>query len=524
MAYKTLMLQIYKPSCHKREIMDTAILNYARALQYLLDRYRDDVIKLSLSGEPVTRRLLLSLMDKATLKGLNGFKIQPFKDSLKIDFAVTSLTFIAQKRKNQHAGYPNVFLEDEDFSLKIEKLVKQLDSGLIDNKQFEYEYKKRALIAGRLHPLYFGRYAVNRDYCLLYDEYTDRFYAKLYLMNFSDREKSEEGSASASRRVSLVHVSKGLPAVQTQTGKKRYIVVPLAFGKNQHEDLIRALSNPQMLHTARLLKKKDKYYLMVNVEYTVDNAVEAVTTMGVARNASGGCHYTVCTQSGEIVADERMDHAPDENQKLYFFAKSIVCIALQYQSQVVLEANGGNNDYVLLKQDASLVPITINEYRKLSEILKYKLVAALLPAPIEVSANGLYCTCPKCDNRTYKNCLSSKIFACVECGYASVLESIGSANLAGRIIKYKKDKVPIYGSENESGMLFYNKSIDFEYTLPSGSSDYNQMYYELSLLAHASDKFESSAKKYSILKKLRESPNLCDSVRIVFKSSPRRMF
>jgi putative transposase len=513
MAYKTLMLQIYKPSGHKRALIDIAILRYSRALQALLDRYRDELIKLSKSEVNVTRSMLLSLIDKDTVKDLNDFNVQPFKDSLKIDFAFLAATFIAQSKKNRNTGYPCVFLDPLRYCSLISDIIKQFDDRLICKSRFEYEYSKITSHVDRLHPLYFGRYSAHRDFCLLYDEFTGRFYAKLYLVNLAD----SIYSAQTTGKLSLKYVTAGMPAMLNQSGKKRYIVVPLAFGKSQQEYLKHTLDNPSIIHTARLLKKGNKYYLMVNVDCATEHVLTTSTTMGVARNSVGGLHYTICDESGGVVSNGNIGSNYNESQMPFFFSKNIVKIAFENKSQVVLESNGGKNDEVLFKKDTGAEPLTAKQYSSLAEILKYKLDEKRLPPPIEVSANGLYCTCPLCEKRTRKNCISSEIFACVECGYASISESIGSINLAQRLIKYRSDKVPVYVSESDNGLMFYNKCLNFECMLPKDCSDYTQMYYELNLLVHCKAEFESNSKIYSILKKLRESPNIKDTVRIVSK-------
>ncbi|MFA6807652.1 MAG: hypothetical protein WCR27_01540 [Eubacteriales bacterium] len=514
MAYKTLMLQIFKPSKHKQSIMDYAILNYSKALQYLLEKYEDDLIKLSTSEVQISRSTLLSIIDKKAIKDLNDFNIQPFKDSLKIDFANVAMTFIAQRKRKKSTSYPFVFFDSQHYQAYMQDIISQFDKGLIEKKRFESQCSQIIARQDKLHPLYFGRYATNRDYCLLYDELTDRFYAKLYLMNLVQCVNTK----ATSGRLSLKYVFPNKPPLLNQTSKKRYLVMPLAFGKSQYIDLKKALATPNILRTARLFKKKNKYYLMVNIKCTTEQSVKTSTTMGVARNSKGGLHYTVCTNNEEILSKKCLDSVPN-NHNIFILSKNIVRIALKYKAQVILESGGGKNDKVLLNKSDTATALTTRQYSRLAEILKYKLPEKKLPSPIEVSANSLYCTCPQCGNRTYKNCLSSNIFACVECGFATRAESIGSTNLARRLKKYEQDKVPIYREDTNSGILFYNKHLDFQCILPLDSINYDQMYYQLSLMVHSFDKYEKNIKKYTILKKLRESPSTHDAVRIVYKKA-----
>lgn len=477
MAYKTLMLQIYKPSGLKKDILDQALLNYSKALQFLLEKYKSDIENFSESGGQVSRGMLLALIDKDTVRKLNEFNVQPFKDSLKIDFVQTAATYIAQKKKEKNTGYPNLFVDSQ--------------TGL--------------------HSLYFGRYAVNRDYCLLYDQVTDRFYAKLYLLNLAQSHHCQANLG----RLSLRYVFKELSPMVNQAGKKRYLIVPLAMGRKQYNELKKTLNNPSILRTARISKKNNKYYLMVNIECAVEQPIKTITTMGVARNAKGGLHYTICAQNGEIV-DEGCLYSDRADQRLFILAGNIIKIATEHQAKVILEASGGKNDKVI-HSDGSEGPLTTYQYKRLVKILEYKLPEKRLPPPVQVSANALYWTCPQCGNRTHRNCLSSEIFACIECGFASASEVIGSTNLARRLEKYASDKVPIYVADTLSGRLYYNNNIDFKCVLPSDSTNQEKIFYELSLLVHAYNQFEKDTKKYAILKKLINSPSMRDVIRIVGK-------
>lgn len=399
------MLQIYKPSRAKKAILDQALLNYAKALQFLLDKFHDVLADLTISKDRVSRRMLLALIDKETAKKLNDYHVQPFKDSLKIDFAQTAATYIAQKRKNPNTGYPSLALAS----------------------------------LSELHSLYFGRYAFNRDYCLLYDEHSRRFYAKLYLLNQAQSRRDQE---AAPGRLRLRYVGPEFSPMLNQPGKKRYLVVPLAMGLKQYNDLQKALDNPSLLSTARISKKDNQYYLMVAIKCATEPPLESKTTMGVARNAEGGLHYTIYASTGEILDDGSL-HSDVANQKLFILAGRIVKIAAKYQAKVILEANGGKSDKVLTHSDGTRAPLAPYQYKKLVDILAYKLPENRLPSPVKVSANALYWTCPQCGNRTQRNCLSREIFACIECGFASALENVGSTNLARRLEKYAADKVSI---------------------------------------------------------------------------------
>lgn len=514
MAYKTLTLQLYRPSRHKRELIDNALLRYSQALQMLITRYEYKIDTLAESGARISQKQLLTLIDKKTAKDLNEFHVQPFKDSLKIEFASLTAAYIEQKRDDCGTRYPLAYLDSSHYRAAVDNCIDRFDRGKTNRKKFESECSKLVGRAGRLRSLYFGRYSMNRDYCLLYDKFKDRFYAKLYLLNSADGYWSETAVSS----LSLQYVAKGMSAMINQADKKRYIVVPLAFGKKQYGDLKSALENPGLLHTARLIKKDSRYYLMVNMACEPAPILPTTSTMGVSRGPSGGLTYAVCSRDGEFLKHGRITEQSEPDQILYTLCKKIVKIALENSSQVILEANGGKNDRIPVQYNSSCRFLSSRQYALLADILKYKLPEKRLPPPVEVSANGLFFTCPCCAGRTFRNRVSCELFACIECGYASENEWIGCENLARRLKKYQSDKVPLTVVKKGDSLLFYNKNLGFQCILPQNVTDYKPMYDELNRYLLSQDgAFQNDSRKYAIWKKLRQSPDIRDAVRLILK-------
>ena len=66
-------------------------------------------------GHTCSTRYIVSRLDTALLKELNAFGVQPFKDALKLDYAITLLTYLSLKKVQKHVRYPMVSLDDEDF-------------------------------------------------------------------------------------------------------------------------------------------------------------------------------------------------------------------------------------------------------------------------------------------------------------------------------------------------------------------------------------------------------------------------
>lgn len=514
MVYKTIMLQLYRPSRRKCGWIDTALLHYSQALQILMDRYQDEIEELARSETRVTQRLLLGLIDREASRQLNDYGVQPFKDSLKIEFASLAATYIGQKRSDFRAGYPSTFLDASCYDSAVSGCIARFDGGQTDFRTFGAECSKLIYRAGKTRSLYFGRYAANRDYCLLYDEFKDRFYAKLHLLNSSDRYYSTNASSS----LSLRYVMNGMPHFINKPGKKRYIIVPLAFGKKQYGELKKALKDPALLHTARLVRRENRYYLMVNMACQPGPVMETVTTMGVSRNPFGGLSYTVCDSGGECLKQDRISAQGSQSSLLYTQANKIAEIALKNRSQVILESGGGKNDLLPVPQKDASGILSCRQYGMLNRILNYKLPEKGLPKPIEVSPNGLFLTCPHCQNRTRRNKISEELFACIECGYASESEWLGSENLARRLLKYRQDKIPILVVKQEQSLLFYNSSLNFEYLLPRNAEDYKPMYEELNRYVHSlGGEFQNDSKKYVVWKKLQQLYDVKEAVRLIFK-------
>lgn len=506
--FKTLSLRIDRPGKQKREWMDTALLSYTRALEQLLRHSREPALELAQAGGQVTRAQVQALADAEALKALNVYGVQPFKDALKQEFCTIVMGFIARWRKTGGlAGYPCVRLEPGEVEEHIRALVGQCDRGELSGSEVRRQLSSLLSHSGRIHPLYFGRYATHRDYCLLYNPDTGRFYAKLHLLNAKNR------LPSAPLGQVLRVVAPGLPPAQETGAARRFIVVPLAFGKEQETVLHQALDRPQILRTARLVCRGDAYVLVLSVEVICNACVVPQTTMGVTRTF-GGLTCTVCDREGQAMENIRFPAAVTDAER-FCLAKEITARAKKARARVVLEAGGGRGDGLALRDDDTrTAAFPVWDYVRLGKILQYKLLEAGLPPPAFVSGSGLNTACPRCGAVTRRNRLSAQMFACVSCGYAAPFEFIGSHNLALKLRKYAGNKVPIYVREENEQRHYENDTLGFSCTLPAGSGD-APVLYELSLMAKGKQETWCEGKKYAMLCKLRAAVNIRDAVRWV---------
>ena len=193
MAYRTLTLKIYHPGREKRRIMDEALAHYAKALQFLLDSCREGAEALARLGRPVTRAALLALTGGERTRQLNRFDVQPFKDSLKIDFAAVMKLYLAQRARSPRTGYPRAWLAPEQLDEMLGRLIGACDAGRVSDAVFARRLDGLLDRFGRIHSLYFGRYSFRRDWCLLVDGNAGRYYAKLHLLNAAHRLPAESG-------------------------------------------------------------------------------------------------------------------------------------------------------------------------------------------------------------------------------------------------------------------------------------------------------------------------------------------
>ncbi|MFT8889377.1 MAG: hypothetical protein ABF904_11240 [Ethanoligenens sp.] len=509
--FKTLSLQIHAPGQQKQALMDAAMLSYTRALEQLLRQCKEPALALARAGGRVTRAQVQALADSKMLRALNVYDVQPFKDALKQDFSTMLLGFIARWQKTGgHVGYPCVRLEPDEAEVHIQALLERYDGGRLSSAEAHGQLAACLSHSGRVHPLYFGRYAAHRDYCLLYDPQTDRFYAKMYLLN-------ARNCLPAPPVQRVLHVvAAGLPPAHETGVSRRFIVVPLSFGKEQQAVLRQALDRPQILRTARLVRRGDAYSLVLSVEVYCTACVVPQTTMGVARTV-GGLTCTVCDKHGEVTQNMLLAPVPGRQaQMLFSFAKTITARALEARAQVILEANGGRGDGVALPKDEHARASVFSgwDYARLGKILRYKLLEAGLPPPAFVSGGGLNSTCPRCGAVTRRNRLTPLLFACVSCGYAAPFQFIGSRNLAVKLQKYAGNKVPVYVREENGVRHFFNDILGFSCTLSAGIGDAH-VFYELSLMAKGQQETWCDGKKYAMLCKLRAAENIRDAVRWV---------
>ncbi len=462
MVIKTIVLQIHKPTTEKKKIMDRAIRNYNEAMGYMLAHTKSnipDIVDEMHSGGSFLSRRITALLSKELMDALNVFHVQPFKDSLKLDYAMMMIAWIALKRSQKNARYPRLVRNNDAFDQAFEELLFSYGEGKISRRSLSAQVGK---LYDGLHlkkPILFGRYASGRDYCLLHDEQKDRFYAKLYLMNVKDEGRRGGITRGATR---LRYVQKDGGYLAEDNKHERYLVLPLSFGAEQKKVLMQGLADPSVFKTARLKEKNGKYYLMVNVATPAAQGTPEETFLGITRSLTSAARYTVVDKEGEPIAKYTADMPiPPAKNDFHIAAKQIVAVAQRYKSKIVSYHLGQMGDQ--LSRDKSLARLTAGQFNKLMAMVAYKAEINGLSKPVTVSPRGLFYTCPRCGVNTLKNRFMDDKFLCVKCGYAAQLEQVGTLNTARRLQKYGDSLLPFEASVARGRITFVNRILDIRY-------------------------------------------------------------
>jgi len=503
MIMKTICLKLHKPSFNKRVIIDTALSEYTEAFNYLLreankepdfvwEKYEDKFK--GYRGDKLSK-----WVDSERSRKLNRFNVEPFKDSLKMDFGATYSGYLNRKILRQDAGLPG-------------------SSKDMENKQ-----------AVNLRPLLFCRYSANRDYCLLYDRENNKYYGKFYLMNNkSELKRAVKGTSERK----LHYIYKNGEEFYETLNRVRYIIVPLSFGKWQEGYLSMGLKNPDIFKTARLIKKNDEYYLYINLKLDTPDEIQPETYLGICRSLKSPVYTSLIDFQGNLLKSSQIcltNHGSalkgHIDSELNTIANQIIKYAIKNKSQIIVENFSGKGDRLSWtgKNGRQYQPaLSAVKYRRLVDILKYKASENALPKLILVSPVGIFHTCPQCGLNSKSNRFSHNMFLCTRCGKASNLDDLGSFNVAGKVMKYSNDSVKIKAEVMNDGVSFKLDQLGFECYLREDADMMENLEKELKMGIETFEKDKiylakdkSYNAKYSIVKKLKDKQDILNNVEVV---------
>ena len=548
MGLRTIVLKLHKPGKGKREMLDQALENYNKAFQFLLRKAYanlDDLqTKFGETGGKFAAITLSKLIDKKTLQELNQFHVQPFKDSLQLDFGMALASNLRLRESEPETGFFGLACQGradhfacgngcrDGSSVTIKPAPHITSSYGSDN----------GLHLDRTRPVYFCRYDVKRCYSLLYDREKDKYYAKLYIANREHARSVPEGRSGCSK---LGYICSENRILERSSRKETFIIVPLSFGRWQEKWLKEALQKPDCLRTAKLYKREHDYCLAVTIDTGEPESIHAVHFMGISRGLKNKLNYTILDQNGKVVSEGAIPSgaagASEEaivsdklfgasvskgrqsnilQNELHGTANLISDIAKENKARVIVQNLTGKGDGItkIVTDGYGKRPAYgIREYNQLTRLLEYKLVDRGLPSPVKVSSVDIFTTCHNCGHYSKSNIGLKGLFICTACGATMEMDKLGSLNLAGKLLNYKHSQIKIKVTRTNEGVLFSNDILGLNCLSSNRSNHQEKLTQELSAIIE--DTLQNARNrnkaKISMVKKLTDAENLLDMIKYI---------
>ncbi len=442
-SFHTLKIGLERPSRRKQALLDDCFRAYAEGFQALLDQKRLAIADLAAQKvcPPLSGLLrLFTPADRACLKLLG---LEPLADSLIQDLAMMLRSHLSLCQHGQRSRYPLIRTSPEQWQ---QEAIVRLDAWTMQppaaRTSLATDLHRTAEAIGRIKSIYLGRHSEKRDFCLLYQPATGRFYAKIFLMN-RQRAKAWQSQQSVSgHRASpdpLYHLNEAHSLLPLPTEKDRYLVFPLAMGQAQHTLLLAAWSDPSSLRSARLCRTRSGTDLHIHLRRPSAGADFGAPLhwIGLVRSSQASCALSICRQDGSLVRQELLDLAPDQ------VVATVRKLARQTHAQVIVPELAHHWDG-LYREVADQVPVAAKLARKtwldLVEKLKTSLSRAGLPLPVLISPYHIYQTCPKCQSKRKDNRSLPMLLVCTSCGFSQDISLAASHNLVAKYLSYPRER------------------------------------------------------------------------------------
>ncbi len=436
MGHISVTMKLYRPGSGKRALLENAMARYDEAFRWLTAQASGRLHEFHVAAErgqaARSAHALRSWVDSDMGRQLNRFGVQPFKDALKNDFSAWMAGYLARRERNPGARFVPA--------------------------------RKRAML--------FCRYDTKRDWCLLYNPQTDRFYAKLFVAN---RDGSMR-NLHPDDPVKLIHVHRDRTPLADATRMIRYLVLPLAFGKRQETLLKEAIRNPERFKSARLVKRDGAFYLIASMETELPQPVSCHNRLGIARAMDAAFSWTAAGLDGRILA-QGIEPMPPHAMRadgdwcgnaMHALANRMVALCKAHGAQAVVAPLDRKGDHLHWVDDRDVLcgpSIDGRTWNRVLGMLHYKLPMHGMPAPVQVSPNNMFRSCPACGHATRRNRMSRSRFLCVHCGHTQALDEIGSQNLATRLQQYDKAPVRVTMQDTPAGTRFRQETLGLDVTL-----------------------------------------------------------
>ncbi len=497
MGYLSITLKIHNPGQGKSQVLSTALERYTKSFDRLMKEAKPnlDDIEQNHSGSLLQ---LSGWIDKDLSKSLNEFYAEPFKDSLKSDFAMALDSFLKRKKAGGQDAFPFIYPEKD---------------GVLQ----------------RVRPIFFCRYDQKRNFCFLQHVETKRYYVKVYLLSLKNAIEQKNHKEDTETKLQYIH--KDGRMMEENERRQRYILLPLSFGAWQEQYIKLWHEDSTMIKTGRLFQRNGDFYLSVTMKMKVPESVKTATWMGVSRGTKKPIFYAIVDEMGNqketSVVKLKKESLPIKKEEveigLHRAANQIVAKAHQHKAQVVLEnVRLMRDDFPKGKDVKDTLAIGPARYIRLEQIVSYKLERVGLPKPIKVSPAGLFFTCPHCGKNTKKNRVAKDMFLCVSCGAAYPIDLLASINLANRLRKYQSEDIKIIVKQEKGTFRFTNEILGLDFKRKSIEIAMLDLKEELQVaidnIKNNSNPEESSERvkrKWSMIKKMEGYEDLMKHVKLV---------
>lgn len=363
------------------------------------------------------------------------------------------LSYVELTLSGQDTTYPEKFNQEYDHDYWLDILINSDSKEVEDMARDEMSKSKTK----DLRPLTFEKYRTTDGFMIL-DNGKGKLFAFLNLWGAKDKRARKLDIDMVDTRTGEQFKKK------TSTG----LLLPLCFGSHQLQGVREGQAK-----TAKLVKRGDRYFLMVSVAFEVE-ARTPKYTLGIDRGIEEIATYVVRDESGKVVDkgsfsgvqlrnhQRRMEESQKNNQKagkkciqgwsnyttnlIHNLANEIVKVADKYECQVVIENldNIKNNPKMKRTKGARKSNfrrmLSRQQYGRLEFMLEYKLKSKGLPPAKSVHPAFTSTTCPKCGHCEKENRLTRDTFLCKVCNYTEHADIVGAINIAGKWLHFDNIK------------------------------------------------------------------------------------
>lgn len=477
--FKTFRFEIKDLSKTKMRDLNKTFVQAEMSFYKALELCKEDAEKMLLIDDKKERK---SESFKLAKKLQAIVKPLPFSSALKSSVIESVkaqvLSYVELTLSGQDATYPTKLDQDYDFEYWMDILINSCD---IETENLARDEISKSKVK-ELRPLTFEKYRTTDGFMIL-DNGDGRLFAFLNLWGAKDKR-------SRKLEIDMIDTRTGEQFVKkTSTG----LLLPLKCGKHQVE----GLRNGQA-KTAKLVKRGDRYFLMVSVAFEVE-ARTPEYVLGIDRGIEEIATYTVRDNSGKVVDkgsfsgvqlrehQRKMELAQKNNQRvgkkrikgwsdyttnlMHNLSNEIVKVADKYSAQVVIEdlTNIKNNPKMKRKTGTRKSNfrrmLSRQQYGRLEFMLEYKLKSVGLPPAKDVRAAGTSITCPKCGNYNKENRLTRDTFKCKVCDYTEHADIVGAINIAGKFINFEAIKTKLKKGKPMPDEFKYNNWLKNNLTL-----------------------------------------------------------